>query len=88
MNSDTIVYLLFALAQKHGFIVLDYPCLEAVGVNVTLQHGVTTAGGCNLIAHHIRIQLLLEKNPEWILLNTDVKNAFSSIRSHLLSQVA
>ena len=52
-----------------------------------LQHGVSTSGGTELIIHHI--QLLLEKNPEWILLKTDVKNAFNSIgRSHLLNQVA
>ena len=49
-----------------------------------IQHGVATEGGATeLLAHHL--QLLLVSHPEWIVLKTDVKNAFNSItqRSHV-----
>ena len=40
-----------------------------------------------LIVHHI--SLLLESNPDWVILKTDLKNAFNSVsRSHLLPEVA
>ena len=52
-----------------------------------LQHGVAVEGGPELIVHHI--SLLLESNPDWVILKTDLKNAFNSVsRSHLLPEVA
>ena len=39
------------------------------------------------VVHHV--QLLLESNPEWIVLKTDVKNAFNSLdRTQLLQEVS
>ena len=52
-----------------------------------LQHGVAVEGGPELIVHHI--SLLLESNPDWVILKTNLKNAFNSVsRSHLLPEVA
>ena len=42
-----------------------------------IQHGVSTPGGSELILHHV--QALLNRNADWMLLKTDVKNAFNSI---------
>ena len=42
-----------------------------------IQHGVSTACGSELLIHHI--QLLLDQNADWVVLKTDVKNAFNSI---------
>ena len=51
-----------------------------------LQHGVSVEGGAELLVQ--QVQLLMEKHEDWILLKTDVKNAFNSVsRSHLLNQV-
>ena len=51
-----------------------------------IQFGVSTKCGSELIAHHI--SLSLQNNPEWIVLKTDVRNAFNSVsRCHLLEQV-
>ena len=51
-----------------------------------IQHGVSTENGSELIAHHI--ELALENNPEWIVLKSDVKNAFNSVsRQHLLQEI-
>ena len=42
--------------------------------------------GSERLVHHI--QLLLESNPGWVILKSDVKNAFNSIsRSHMLKEV-
>ena len=41
-----------------------------------IQHGVATAGEAELLTHHI--QLLMDQNPEWSVLKTDVSNAFCS----------
>ena len=52
-----------------------------------LQHGVAVDGGSELLIHHI--SLLLESHPDWVLLKTDIKNAFNSVeRAHLLPEVA
>ena len=52
-----------------------------------LQHGLAVEGGPKLIVHHI--SLLLESNPDWVILKTDLKNAFNSVsQSHLLPEVA
>ena len=51
-----------------------------------LQHGVSTPGGSELVTHHI--QLLLESRPDWVLVKTDIKNAFNTIkRSSLHKEV-
>ena len=51
-----------------------------------IQHGVSTENGSELIIHHI--ELMLEHNPDWIVLKSDVKNAFNSInRHHLLNEL-
>ena len=42
-----------------------------------IQYGVSTSCGSELVVH--RIQALLHKNQDWVLLKTDVKNAFNSI---------
>ena len=42
-----------------------------------IQHGVATAGGAELLTHHI--QLLMDQNPEWPVLKTNVSNALNSI---------
>ena len=52
-----------------------------------LQHGVATRGGSEMLVHHV--QRLLEENPEFGVLKTDVSNAFNSVsRQHLLQEVA
>ena len=52
-----------------------------------LQHGVATKGGAELLVH--QVQLLLEENKDWIVLKSDVRNAFNSVsRSHFLIEVA
>ena len=51
-----------------------------------LQYGVATEGGSELLIH--QIQLLLESNNDWVVLKTDVKNAFNTInRSDMIDQV-
>ena len=51
-----------------------------------IQHGVSTDCRTELLTHHV--QLLLESNPEWIALKTDV-NAFNSLdRRQLLQEVS
>ena len=51
------------------------------------QHGTATPGGAELLTHHI--QFLLESNPSWSVLKTDVKNAFNSVsRQSILQQIA
>ena len=51
-----------------------------------LQHGVSVEGGAELLVQ--QVQLLMENHEDWILLKTDVKNAFNSVSwSHLLNQV-
>ena len=52
-----------------------------------IQHGVAVKGGTELLIHHV--SLLLESNPDWVLLKTDIKNAFNSLeRASLMPQVA
>ena len=52
-----------------------------------IQHEVATAGGTELLNHHI--QLLMEENPTWSVLKTDVRNAFNSVsRGCLLKEVS
>ncbi|XP_062499650.1 uncharacterized protein LOC134176971 [Corticium candelabrum] len=52
-----------------------------------IQHGIATPGGAELLTHHI--QILLEQNPDWSILKTDVRNAFNSVsRERLLQQIA
>ena len=63
--------------KKDSFIQLFSP----------LQHGVATKGGTELLVH--QVQLLLEENKDWIVLKSDMRNAFNSVsRSHLLNEVA
>ena len=52
-----------------------------------IQHGVAVKGGTELLIHHV--SLLLESNPDWVLLKTDIKNAFNSLeRTSLMPQIA
>lgn len=52
-----------------------------------VQHGIATPGGAELLTHHI--QYLLERNPSWSVLKTDVKNAFNSVsRQNVLQEIA
>ena len=52
----------------------------------SIQHGVTTKGGVELIVH--QAQALIEQHPDWVILKSDIKNAFNSIsRQHMLHQV-
>ena len=41
------------------------------------QNGVATPGGAELMTH--LIQACLEKHPDWIVIKTDAKNAFSVV---------
>ena len=51
------------------------------------QHGVATRGGSEMLVHHV--QRLLEENPEFGVLKTDISNAFNCVsRKHLLQEVA
>ena len=50
---------------------------EFTEVFCPIQHGVSTKCGTELIVHHI--SLTLESNPNWIVLKSDVKNAFNSV---------
>ena len=53
----------------------------------TIQHGVSTQNGTELVAHHIG--LMLEVNQDWIVLKSDVHNAFNSIsRCDMLNEVS
>ena len=48
---------------------------------------MATECGTELITHHI--ELFLEHNPDWVILKTDIKNAFNSIsRQQIMKQVA
>ena len=52
-----------------------------------IQHGVAVKRGTELLIHHV--SLLLELNPDWVLLKTDIKNAFNSLElASLMPQVA
>ena len=52
-----------------------------------IQHGVSTQNGTELVAHHIG--LMLEVNQNWIVLKSDVRNAFNSIsRCDMLKEVS
>ena len=52
-----------------------------------LQHGIATDGGADLLVHDV--QLLLGSHKDWLVMKTDAKNAFNSVkRSHLLTQVS
>ena len=52
-----------------------------------VQHGVATPSGSELVIHHI--QLLLEANPSWVMIKSDISNAFNSVdRQCLLSSVS
>ena len=60
---------------------------EFTEVFCPIQHGVSTKCGTELIAHHI--SLTLESNPNWIVLKSDVKNAFNSVsRDQIMEQVS
>ena len=51
-----------------------------------IQNGVAIKGGSELLIH--QIQVILESHPDWLVLKTDVSNAFNCInRSHLLKEV-
>ena len=48
---------------------------------------MSTKCGTEFLAHHV--QLLLDSHPEWIVLKTDVANAFNSLDRHqMLAEVA
>ena len=48
---------------------------------------MATRGGSEMLVHHV--QRLLEENPEFGVLKTDVSNAFNNVsRQHLLQEVA
>ena len=49
-----------------------------------IQHGVATSGGSEMLVNHIR--LLLEVNPKWVLIKSDIKNAFKSVRRSVILQ--
>lgn len=52
-----------------------------------LQHGVAVQGGSDLLVHHL--QLLLASNPSWVMVKTDIENAFNSLdRIRLLEETA
>ena len=52
-----------------------------------IQHGVATAGGGELLTQ--LIQLLMDQNPEWSVLKTDVSNAFNPIsRKCLMEEIS
>ena len=52
----------------------------------SLQHGVATRGGSEMLVHHV--QRLLEENPEFGVLKTDVSIAFISVsRQPFLQEV-
>ena len=52
-----------------------------------IQHGVSTKCGRELIAHHMC--LTLESNPNWIVLNSDVKDAlYSFSRDQIVEQAS
>ncbi len=52
-----------------------------------VQHGVATKSGPELITYHI--QLALQENPDWVVIKSDVKNAFNSIsRKSMLDQLS
>ena len=52
-----------------------------------IQHGVATESGTVMLMQHIK--LLLELHPSWVILKSDIKNAFNSMnRSHMLNQVS
>ena len=47
-----------------------------------IQHGVAVEGGTERLVHHVN--LLLESHDDWVLLKSDIKNAFNSIERALL----
>ena len=52
-----------------------------------VQQGVCTSYGVEILIHHL--QLLVEHNPNWVTLKSDVRNAFISIsRQSLMSEVS
>ena len=52
-----------------------------------LQHGVAVEGASERLVHHVN--LLVESHPDWVLIKSDIKNAFNSVeRSSMLPQVA
>ena len=52
-----------------------------------IQHGVSTQNGTDLVAH--QIGLMLEVDQYWIVLKSDVRNAFNSIsRCDMLNEVS
>ena len=54
---------------------------------VPIQHGVATEGGPELIIHHV--QLLMEEHPDWVVVKSDISNAFNSVdRRHLLNEIS
>ena len=60
---------------------------EFTHVFCPIQHSVSTKCGTELIAHHI--SLTLETNPNWIVLMSDVKNAFNSVSGdQIMEQVS
>ena len=51
-----------------------------------IQHEVAVEGGTGRLVHHVN--LLLESHDDWVLLKSDIKNAFNFIeRASLLSMV-
>ena len=52
-----------------------------------LQHEVVVEGSSQLLVHHL--SLLLNSHPDWVVLKTDLRNAFNSVeQSHLQPKVA
>ena len=49
-----------------------------------IQHGVSTSNGSEILIHHI--QLLLDRHPDWVVLKTDVRNAFNSISRRAIAE--
>jgi hypothetical protein len=48
---------------------------------------VAVPGGSELLIHHVN--LLLESHPDWVVLKTDIRNAFNSVeRAYLLPEVS
>ena len=47
---------------------------------------MATEGGVELIVHHA--QDLIKQHPDWVILKSDIKNAFNSIsRQHMIQQL-
>ena len=80
-----------ALGESLRRLTARAMCMQKRRLSLTffrpVQHGVPTKSGPKLITH--RIQLALQENPDWVVIKSDVKNAFNSIsRRSMLDQLS